>query len=196
MDSDPIRLSLTSSSSLESELSEFSGSAVLLAANLSALCKKVIWVTASVNLLTCSIWHLKYPCSWVSIEVRVFCKTSVKALNISLLLSMISPAARELEVAQDAWLLEGTPPYLEFSVWSRIDVVSVDKVTTSLELLALEKWRRGFSGILAELIHYGDAIDYVMKLRFLRGSLKVLGFLIGWDITKNGWGWRVMFYFS
>ena len=32
------------------------------------------------------------------IEVRVFCKTSVKALNIALMFPMISPAARELRV--------------------------------------------------------------------------------------------------
>ena len=35
---------------------------------------------------------------FMPMEVRVICKTSVKALNITLLISMISPAARELEV--------------------------------------------------------------------------------------------------
>ena len=85
------RPSFTTSSSPESELSEFSGSAMFLAANLLALCKEVNWVTAPVNLLTCSIWHLKSSCSWVPIEARFFCKTSVKILNMALLLSMKSP---------------------------------------------------------------------------------------------------------
>ena len=77
----------------------FLGSAVLLAANLLALFEEVIWVTASANLLTCYIWHLECSYWWVSIEeVKVFCKTSVKALNIALLLLMISPAAREFGV--------------------------------------------------------------------------------------------------
>ena len=54
-----------------------------------------------------------------------------------------------------------------------ISVVSADKCITYLELLqrrpvdSLEKRRREFSGIPAELIHYVDAIDYVMKLRML-----------------------------
>ena len=59
------------------------------------------------------------------IEVRAFCKTFVKALNIVLMLSIISPAARET---------------------------------------ALEKRRRGFSGIPVELIRYADAVNFVIKL--------------------------------
>ena len=53
-----------------------------------------------------------------------------------------------------------------------IDVVSADKFTTYLELLqrrpidSLEKRRRGFSGIPAELIHYADTVDYEMKSYF------------------------------
>ena len=31
----------------------------------------------------------------------------------------------------------------------------------------MEKQRRGFSGIPAKLIHYADAVDYVMKLYIL-----------------------------
>ena len=53
-----------------------------------------------------------------------------------------------------------------------IGVVSADKFITYLELLqrrpvdSLEKRQRGFSGIPAELIHYADAVDYVMKFKF------------------------------
>ena len=97
----------------ESELSEFSASAVLLAANLLALCQDVSWVTASVNLLTYSIWHFEYSHSWVLIEVRVFCKTFVKALNIALLLSMISLDARELGLEKEHWEI-GEEYFLEF----------------------------------------------------------------------------------
>ena len=97
----------------ESELPEFSASAVLLAANLLALCQDVSWVSASVNLLTYSIWHFEYSHSWVPIEVRVFCKTFVKALNIALLLSMISLTARELGVEKWHWK-NGKEDFLEF----------------------------------------------------------------------------------
>ena len=96
IDSDHIRLSFSSSPSQEFELSGFSESAVLLVANILALCEEVSWVTASVNLLTYSIWHFEYSRSWVPIEVRVLCKTFVKELNVPLLLSMISLVAREL----------------------------------------------------------------------------------------------------
>ena len=82
----------------QSELSGFSGSAVLLAVDLLALCGENSWVTVSINLLSCSIWHFECLCSWIPIEVRVFCKTLVKALNSALLPSMIFPVARELGV--------------------------------------------------------------------------------------------------
>ena len=52
-------------------------------------------------------------------------QTFVKALNIVLMLSIISPATRET---------------------------------------ALEKRRRGFSGIPAELIRYADAVNFIIKL--------------------------------
>ena len=68
------------------------------------------------------------------IEVRVFCKTFVKALNIAILLSMISLVAREL----------------------------------GLKKTALEKRRREFSGIPAELIRYADAVDIVTKLAYYK----------------------------
>ena len=97
----------------ESELSEFSASAVLLAANLLALCEEVSWVTASVNLLTYYIWPFEYSRSWVPIEVRVFCRTSVKALNIVLLLSIISLGARELGLEKRHWE-NGKEDFLEF----------------------------------------------------------------------------------
>ena len=48
-------------------------------------------------------------------------------------------------------------------------MVSADKFTTYLELLqrrpvdSLEKRRKGFSAIPAELIHYADAVDYTME---------------------------------
>ena len=65
----------------------------------------------------------------------VVCKTSVRALNIALLLSMISPAVRELGVVQVDWLLKGTPPSSEFSVCAMIGVFSADKFITYLERL-------------------------------------------------------------
>ena len=45
------------------------------------------------------------------------------------------PSYERIEVAQVAWLLEGTLPSLEFSVWAMIDVVCTDKFTIYLELL-------------------------------------------------------------
>ena len=86
---------------------------MLLLAKLLALCEEVSWVTASVNLLTYSIWHFECSRSWVLIEVRVFYKTFVKALNIALLFSMISPAARGLEVEKRHWK-NGDKDFLEF----------------------------------------------------------------------------------
>ena len=47
------------------------------------------------------------------IEVRVFCKTFVKALNIALLLSMISLDARELGLEKEHWEI-GEEYFLEF----------------------------------------------------------------------------------
>ena len=67
--------------------------------------------------------------------------------------------------------MEGTPFSPEFSVCAMIGVVSGDKFTTYLELLerrpvsSLEKRRRGYSGILVELICNADAVDYVIKFR-------------------------------
>ena len=52
-----------------------------------------------------------------------------------------------------------------------ISVVSADKCITYLKLLyrrpvdSLEKRRRGFSKIPVELIHYAEAVDYVMKFQ-------------------------------
>ena len=68
-------------------------------------------------------------------EVKVICKTPVKALYFALFLSMISLAVKELGMVGVDWLLEGTSPFPEFSVCTMTGVVSAEKFTTYLELL-------------------------------------------------------------
>ena len=53
----------------------------------------------------------------MSLEIRVFWKAFVKALNIALLLSMISPVARELGVEKQHWK-NSKDDFLEFRMKS------------------------------------------------------------------------------
>ena len=71
----------------------------------------------------------------VPIEVRVFCKTYVKALNIALLFLMVSPAAKKLGLVKVDRILERATPSIEFSVSAIIVVVSGDKFATYLQPL-------------------------------------------------------------
>ena len=70
-------------------------------------------MTASVNLLNYSILYFEYSPSWVPIEIRAFCKTFLKALNIALLLSMISLVATEFGLEKRHWK-NGEQDFLEF----------------------------------------------------------------------------------
>ena len=130
------RLLFSSSPFPESELSEFSGSAVLLTANLLALFEEVSWVTASVNFLTYSIWHFECSRSWVPIEVRVFCKTFV-----------FCKTTKNCLIAFN-------------------DIFGCKRIRVGKR--EVEKRRRGFSGIPAELIRYAGAVNFVIKLAYYK----------------------------
>ena len=86
----------------------------------SAPCSQLVDIMQRSQLSDClcqliDLLHLTFEClrSWVPIEVRIFCKTFVKSLNIALLFSMISPTARELGVEKWHWK-NGKEDFLEF----------------------------------------------------------------------------------
>ena len=161
MDSDPFHLSFSSLFSQESKSPEFFGSSVLLAANLLTLCKEVSWVTASVILLTCSVWHFECLCSCVPIEVRVLWKP-VKALYI--------PSCKRIR-GGISWLAIGKNSSIPWIPFMGHDWCGFSRQNYYLSFCErhpvdlLEKQQKEFSGILVELP------DILVQNRVYSGSV-------------------------